>query len=869
MFVRDPSGMIEGKLSPFPPSCPTFAMPRLDCIWPLVLALVLGAALPFTVRGAEPSDEDLAYFQKTVLPILEQRCYECHSHKAAEASGGLMLDSRRGWEHGGDSGAAVVPGKPEESLLMRAVRYQDPDLAMPPSGKLPETEIAVLEQWVQRGAADTRQSESAGERPAIDIEQGREHWAFRPLAAVSPPAVQGVQWPRGDVDRFLLARLESERLRPAPEADRYTLLRRLSFDLTGLPASEEEIAEFVSDASPDAVEKLVDRLLASRGFGERWGRHWLDLVGYADQVGTANDVFAEYAWRYRDYVIDSFHRDKPLDLFLQEQIAGDLMPADGAEQRAARLTATGFLVLGDIAIVEADKAKLRVDVVDQQVDKIGKAVLAMTLGCARCHDHKFDPIRQRDYYALAGFFYSTDSLFKTNRGVWSDVLRFDLPETEQQRAAREKLAEQASAETARMKQESEQAARRKTELEAELQNAQAGLTDDARRMKEQERDSLAARIADLARRIEHAEFFAPAVPKAFGVRDSEQPTNMQITIRGNPHSLGESVPRGYLEVIAGPEAAAVPEGRSGRLELAEWLTRAKNPLTARVAVNRIWRRLFGAGLVRSVDYFGLRGETPTHPELLDWLAERFVDHGWSTKRMVRELVLSEAYRMSSDHNESGHSLDPENRLLWRMNRQRHDAEALRDGLLAACGRLVRSSGGSALPLEFLENVGNLGAHNVNPPSFSLQRFRPEQQFVRTVYLPVIRSAPQPGPGEIRNVFDFPQPAEFAGQRSTTAVPTQALFLMNAPLMRERASDLATELLAASPQASAEADAAIAARLWLRVLGRPISDEEQAAAAAFRSDVAAAYGDRAEEARRLAWSELCHALLASNEFMMRL
>jgi hypothetical protein len=835
------------------------------------LVLALAAITHHAARGEQPH-ESSRYFEETVEPILARHCLECHSHSAIEADGdaggGLVLDSKSGWEKGGDSGPAVIPGKPEESLLLLAVRYSDQKLAMPPTGKLAAEEIGAIEEWIRRGAPDPRIAEHAGptrEAAPSDIEAARGHWAFQPVKDWPPPAVSNGDWPASDVDRYLLARLEEEGLAPSPDADRHTWLRRVFLDLTGLPPSEEEIASFLDDESPDAKARIVDRLLGSIGFGERWGRNWLDLVGYADQIGTANDVFAEHAWRYRDYVLSAFNRDLPFDEFLKEQIAGDLMTYASAPDRADKITATGFLVLGDIAIVEADKAKLRVDLVDSQVDKIGKAMLAMTIGCARCHDHKFDPIPQRDYYALGGFFASTEALYKTNRGVWTDVTARELPETEEQAARRAEATAKFQESLAAKRKELEQVAAQKSEIETALKDASAGLADDAKLAKEQERDRLASRIGELARQIEHAEFFAPTAPKAFAVSDSSSPADMRITIRGNAHSLGESAPRGFLQVASRPgDSPAIGEGESGRLALADWIASAENPLTARVAVNRIWRRLFGAGLVRSVDYFGLRGETPSHPELLDALAARFVAEGWSTKQLVRELVLSRAYGMSSDANERGESIDPENRLLWRKNRERLDAEAIRDSLLAVSGKLVRQAGGPALPLEYLENVGNLAAANVNPPSFSLQRFRPVQSLERTVYLPVIRSAPQPGPAELRNVFDFTQPAEIAGQRPTTAVPTQALFLMNAPMLKERAADLAASLLTSSGD-----DGERLSRLWLRTLGRPILEAERVESLAFLDDIMKQFADRPSEARTLAWQELCHAVLASNEFLMRM
>ncbi len=804
-----------------------------------------------------PSEKQIAFFETRIRPVLVEHCYECHSEGADKLKGGLRVDLSESLRVGGESGPAIVPGDVGQSLLIDAVRYES--FEMPPDGKLPDTVIADLIRWVEMGAPDPRVGKpaSSASAPEATVVDGGSHWAFQPVESHKPPDVGDRSWPLSEVDFFLLSRLEREGLAPARDVDRHTWLRRVSFDLTGLPPTADDIRRFLEDTSPQAETVVVDRLLGSSAFGERWARHWLDLVGYADQIGTSNNVFAEHAWRYRDYVIDAFNVDKPFDRFIREQIAGDLLPFDSAIEHAANLTATGFLVLGDIDIVEADKAKLHVDIIDQQVGKVGKAFLGMTLGCARCHDHKFDPVPQRDYYAMAGFFHSTESIYKTERGVWSDVTAVDLPETESQQAARSERAVRHAARLAALKDERTQATTRKSELD-ELLKPEDAPEDDAqeetpsREELKKERDQLAGRVGTLDRQIVHAEFFDPAVPQTYGVRDVAQPVDMRITIRGNPHVLGDAVPRGVLQA-ASVGLPDIPKSESGRRQLADWIASPDNPLTPRVTVNRIWQKLFGEGLVRSVDYFGLRGERPTHPELLDHLAARFVRDGWSQKQLIRSLVLSRAYRMSSESNERTLAADPDNRLLSRMNPRRLDAEALRDALLAVSGQLQHTAGGPALPLEFPENVANIDPKNVNPPSFSLAKWRPEQAFQRTIYLPVIRSRPQPGPAELRNVFDFTQPAQFAGQRATTAVPTQALFLMNSPVMKKHARALSRRVMQEADDNGARLDV-----LWLRALNRSITEQEAREAEVFLSkdDVNG-------------WIELCHAVLASNEFLMRL
>ena len=792
--------------------------------------------------------DGMIFFESKVLPLLQSRCYECHSHEK-KIKGGLALDLKSGWQTGGDSGPAIVPGDLAKSHVIAAVRYSTPEMEMPPKGKLTASEIEIFEQWVSMGAPDSRVKQTAAKSArVIDVVEGKKFWAFRPVLHEQAPGVKQADWPLDPVDRFILAKLEANGLSPAPDADAYTWLRRVSFDLTGLPPRPEDVARF--DTSPASRAAAVDRLLQSSAFGERWARHWLDLTGYADQIGTSNNVFAEHAWRYRDYVIDAFNSDKPFDRFIREQIAGDLLPAASPQERAANITATGFLVLGDVEIVAVDKLKMEHDLVDQQVSKIGTAFLGLTLGCVRCHDHKFDPIAQTDYYAIAGMFRSTDATYKTDNGVWSSVHKSELPETAEQKTKRESLLSSNEDKIRQWENERDNANKEKSVLEPQIASA----TKETKPVLEKKRDEFAARIKTLNGQIEHAKFFAPLAPKAFAVHDREKPADMRITIRGNPYALGDPVKRGAPRVASWAEFPPIPAGQSGRVQLADWIADARNPLTARVIVNRIWQKLFGEGLVRSVDYFGARGETPSHPELLDYLASRFMQNGWSQKQLIRELVLSRVYRMSSAHNAIAEAKDPDNRLLWRMNRNRLDAEAIRDSMLAISGKLTPSSGGPALPLEFPENVNSLSPKAVNPPAFAFKKMRPVQDFERTIYLPVIRTATQPGSAKLRDVFDFTQPAQIAGKRAETAVPTQALFLLNSDTVRARATELANQLVDKEPNNGARLEA-----LWLRILSRPITTSEREDAVKFIESMPT----------EKAWIELSHALLSSNEFLLRL
>jgi hypothetical protein len=846
----------------------------------LLITATLGLA-----AALHAAEDDTAFFEAKVLPVLQKRCFECHSHDS-KIKGGLALDSRSGWEQGGDNGPALVPGNLEKSLLIKAVRYRDENFEMPPKAKLPAEEIAVLEAWVKQGAADPRVTQTTKNRKGIDLDEGRKFWAFQPVANPAPPAVRDAAWALDPVDRFIRAKQEQASLHPVGDADRYVWLRRVSLDLTGLPPTPGEISAFVKDNAPDACGKVVDRLLASKAYGERWARHWLDLTGYADMMGTSNSAFAEHAWRYRDYLIASFNADKPFDEFVREQIAGDLMTAKSTEDRAEKLVATGFLMVGDIEIVNPDKAKMETDHIDSQMIKIGQAFLGMTLGCVRCHDHKFDPIGLEDYYGIAGALRSSPSSHKMpDMGVWSTLNSTVLPETPAQLAARKKLEEETQQRITNLKTEQKTLTDEKAVLTkqlAALDNPPApapkpSATESAQPENTpahptsppldkdaltKRRDEVETRLKKISGDIKHAEFFQDKTPKTFAMGDGPQPADMPVYIRGNPYALGAVMPRGAMRVASWDRFPTIPAGQSGRLQLADWLADKRNPLTARVTVNRIWQKLFGEGLVRSVDYFGVRGEQPTHPELLDHLATRFMDGGWSQKAFLKALVLSRTYRLSSTNDPAASKLDPENKLLWRMHRQRLDAEAMRDSLLAISGELIPSSGGPALVLENPENCGALALKGVNPPNYAHKVPRPSQEFERTIYLPVLRNG-YAGPDRLRSFFDFVNPAQISGQRPQTVVPTQALFLLNNDLPRKRAGMLSKNL----SETFRERDARLA-ELWLRVLNRPATAEEHADAVAFLEKLQLLFKER-PAAEGMAWQELCHSLLASNHFLFRL
>ncbi len=807
----------------------------------------------------------IEFFEKIIRPILAANCYQCHSSRAATVFGEFRLDSAAALFQGGRSGPAVMPGDPDSSRLIRAVRYDSEGISMPPAGKLGDREITALTEWVRLGAPWPKNSgETSATADADEVRAADGHWAWQPLASPVPPTVEHTDWPLGGIDRFVLAKLESRGLTPVGQADRYTLLRRLALDLTGLPPTASQIREFEAGPWPDALEAAVDEFLASRAFGERWGRHWLDLAGYADTLGLGRRIPSLHAWRYRDYVIDAFNRDKPYDRFVQEQVAGDVLEFDDDIQRREQIVATGFLAIGPWALVDQDKVKLRMDIVDHQLDTLGRAFLGLTVGCARCHDHKFDPLPQRDYYALAGIFRSTRTLDARMSGVFSDVNRTPLPETpEELRERAEALAtwdrhyRQALTEQAK-------AASHVEELEARVK-AQEDTEADPAAIKDLN-DKLAAARRKLTTaktesgRILH--YVKPVPPMALALAEEPEPENARLCLAGNPHNLGDEVPRGFLSLVPLDPNPKIANRRligfgfqksSGRLELARWLTDPANPLTARVMANRIWHHLFGAGIVASVDNFGLLGERPSHPELLDYLALRLQRLDWSVKSLIREIALSRTYRLAASHDEQTAAVDPENRFLWRSHRRRLEAETIRDAVLLISGSLDRRGGGPSLPFDSRGSV-RMGQPPLLAPGLKL----PDSiRLRRTVYLPTLRKS-QLAEMDVLNLFDFPDPNTVKGNRDVTTVPTQALYLMNSPFLIDQSRAAARALLAEDGLTPEER-----VRIFvLKALGRPASDADIRLATAFLRDTEAGLGPTE------AWARYCHAVFASSEFIFR-
>jgi hypothetical protein len=921
------------------------------------------AALGFfsPLLGQSPPPEHAEFFEKRIRPILAARCQSCHNPKAGTA--GLDLTSSSGLRKGADSGPVIVPGDVEKSRLLQVVGYQE-RIKMPPTGKLPDNELEQLSEWVKIGAPwpsiGSEQPTFAEAPKKKGYSRGqKDFWSFRPLHPVAPPEVENKDWVRSPVDRFILARLEASGLTPAPPADKLALIRRATFDLTGLPPSEEEVRSFLIDKSLDAFAKVVDRLLASPRYGEKWGRHWLDVARYADSTGADEDYRYPYAWKYRDYVINAFNKDMPFDRFIREQIAGDLLPPPaGQDVNTEGIIATGFLALGPKLVAEQDKVKMFYDIVDEQIEVTSKAFLGLSIACARCHDHKFDPISTKDYYSMASIFASTKQLSKIEGTVSKLYYAPLVPKNvaEEYEAHQKKIEDKqkeidavTGAEARRFRDglaprmaEYMVAARsiydsgadpailakeksldpvvldrwtkylkptkeRRVHLEAWYKAGASEIEAVARRYQddfihvaaERERaqnewkskaDAARARgekpppapkfmpgdnrfytevgggkgplalpekepekIFTEAARAKWTQLKAelktiketgpPEPPFACGVAEGE-PVQQHVFLRGNPDSHGDLVPKAFPAILVGDHQPRIEQG-SGRLELANWLASPDNPLPARVMVNRIWQGHFGEGLVRTANNFGIVGERPSHPELLDWLAERFLAEGWSVKKMHRLIMLSNAYQMSSEITPEKNEKDVDNRLLSRFGMRRMTVEEIRDSLLQLDGDIDLTMGGTLQTGEGTDKEFSDGRKSLHPDSSKR----------RTVYLPLRRS----NLSTLLTLFDFGDGTTSTEIRAQTNVAPQALFMMNSKFVAERSGSLAKLLLRTET-----ADEQRVNRAWYKVLGREPTSEEAAASLEYVRRFPAKSSD--DGARLLAWTSLCRTLIASNDFI---
>jgi hypothetical protein len=782
----------------------------------------------------EPTPEQIAFFEKSIRPVLVKECYECHAPTAKEIKGGLTLDTRDGIRTGGDTGPAVVPGSVTKSLLIKAIKHVDPERGMPPTKKLPAEVVADFEKWISIGAPDPRDGVTKVAKYEIDIEKGRQFWSFQPPKKTAPPAVKDAAWPKSDIDRYLLAALEAKGLRPVADADARSLVRRLYFDLIGLPPSPEQVESFVGQYASQgvaAVAEVADLLLASPQFGERWGRHWLDVARFAESSGRAANFAYPHAWRYRDYVIAAFNADKPYDQFIREQLAGDLLSAKDDAQKAEFLIATGFLAIGPKAHDERNPRQFQMDVADEQIDATFQAFQGLTVACARCHDHKFDPIPQKDYYALAGIFRSTETCYGTIRIIQSNHPSplVTLPKDANVPMPLEPLS-----------------ADRRAGIEKQIQD----IRDQSSKLTGQDafirRIFLQARSATLRSQLDLYESDGTPKPLAMGVRERRLASDSRVYVRGELDQPGETVSRGFPQVLV-TKQPYIGRG-SGRRELADWIASKDNPLTARVMANRVWQHLVGRGLVPTPDNFGASGLPPSHPALLDHLAISLVERGWSVKKLIREIVLSRVYQLSSQMDEASFEADPDNVLVWRMPKRRLEAEALRDTMLALSGQLsfsppkgssVARGGEGNVSFRFRGPGGPGGPGGGDPTDAQ-----------RTVYLAIIRD----GLPESLTLFDFPDPSLIIGERATTTVPAQSLYLMNNPFVIRQAEGLADRLLAGRGD-----DKEKLTRAFQLCYSREPSEQELAGAQKFLED----YGRK--QPRRATWGALCQALMASAEF----
>ena len=914
-----------------------------------VAVIAIIASAPYLIAEDTPANaEAIAYFETHIRPVLATKCYDCHSANV-QAKGGLRLDTKDGVLVGGQSGPSITVGKPEESLLIDALKYNG--LQMPPKERLPDEVIAHFEEWIRLGAADPREGDPASKeilgKRQFDFAKEREHWAYVPPVLPEVKADPSDKWSLSEIDRLIQEQLTAAGQFPAPDADRATWLRRVTLDLTGLPPTPGELLDCDLDNSAGAREKVVDRLLSSDRFGERWGRHWLDVVRYGESTGKERNFVFLQAWRYRDYVIDSFNSDKPFNTFVTEQVAGDLLPHANEKERDLHNIATGFLALSPKGINDRNRESFLLEIVDEQIESVGRGLLAVSIGCARCHDHKYDAVPTTDYYALAGIFRSSEVKFgMTNRQRNSSFPELLVPLTSAELRGPHTVSQEL---LAKAKEGQEQFQKRQqkvrklrqavAKLKAETTTVasvataagEAGPSEPASAVAATPTESSPANtntaeavpanpgptaaipanaipavqsqvlvaanpttasptdtttetgatdavdpetsgnLAELEKRLEEKEkefrdfqreiddvnnqlAVASTYALAMAVVDRADPADIHVRIRGEVDRPGNSVPRGFLSVLPHSEKLQSSLSGSGRLQLAEWLTSKENPLVARVYANRVWGKLLGQGIVTTPDDFGVQGQQPTNGKLLDLLAIRFTEQGWSTKKLIRSIVLSRVYAVGSQGSESLVKADPENKLYGRWQRRRLEAEVIRDSVLSIAGTLdvSRPSGTPLIDLGTRE----LGAQaNFSP----LER----PSFVRSVYLPVLRGKLP----EMLAVFDMADPSLTTGKRDATSGPNQALFLLNSPLALEQSQAFAQRVIDAVGEDDKEG-IDLAFRLVLS--HKPNEIQAQAALAyleSVRSVTRAEHGAEfpQDQVNQAAWSQLCQSLFALPEF----
>jgi mono/diheme cytochrome c family protein len=783
--------------------------PRLVAAVVLVAGVVLGTVIPTgglrlpLARAQEKpkfTAEQVAFFEKDVLPVLKQNCFKCHGDDPEKLKGELDLTTRSAILLGGETGPVVDLKNPAKSLLLKLVHYKDDKHKMPPKGKLPDRDIATLEKWVAAGLPVTADrvgdAGKAAPKTSVVTEEAKKYWVYQPVKRPAVPDVKDKAWVKTPIDAFVLAKLEAKGLKPVESAEKAALARRAYYDLLGLPPTPEELDAFVSDQSPDAWEKLIDKLLASPHYGEKWGRHWLDVVRYAETNGYERDGPKPYAWRYRDYVIKSFNEDKPYTQFIKEQLAGDELPGYNPDA----VTATGFYRLGIWDDEPADPLLAVFDGYDDIVATTGQAFLGATFNCARCHDHKVDPIPQADYYKLVAFFRDIRP-YSNTRDVRSAFNLTDITPPDQ-RAKYEEELKKRDARLAEIKKTMEAIEDDviKT-LPAEDQRAAEGndrpevvRTKVVPMLKDKQKDEYTALTAERRELMRKQD--PPGRQMALSVNNCDRnPPTTHILVRGSPHSKGKEVAPGFPTVLGLPDPT-IPAPRPGakgsgrRTVLAEWIASKDNPFTARVFVNRVWQYHFGRGIVPSTNDFGKLGEQPTHPELLDWLASDFVDGGWKLKRLHKLIMTSSVYQLSAQAEAENLKADPANALLWRANMRRLTGEEVRDSILAVSGSLnLKQFGPSTyppIPKEVLAGQSVPGQGWPTSPPAEANR--------RSVYAHVKRSLRVP----ILVGFDQPDPDSSCPVRYVTTVPTQSLGLLNGEFANEQAALFARRLQKEAP-----------------------------------------------------------------------
>ena len=854
-----------------------------------VIAFFVVIAVMLSPRPTPGGEKTSVNLPRDIRSLFKSKCGACHWDDPAESR--LRLTSIDDIMIGGEGGPAVRPGKPNESLLWRKIA----DGQMPPKDEpaLTDVEKTKIRRWIQRGRFPSRDAVRRAETKRLRS-QALKHWAFRPIVAPEVPEVKKTTWPRSEIDWFILDRLEAKGLHPVGDADPYMLIRRVHYDLIGLPPSPEEITRLMkrnvvlhrrdrasssrsAGLHPALLAEMVDRLLASPKFGECWGRHWLDVARYSDTLGGGANFTLNDAWRYRDYVIGSFNKDKPYDRFVIEQIAGDLLPSTTPSERQEQLTATGFLAIGPKDFTDQDKVKLLADVIDEQMDTLGKAFLGLTLGCARCHGHKFDPVPIEDYYSLAGIFRSTQTLEAmddtkkfANMPSWNRIPLPRITPGGHSDFLKRFKAEQAALDrrSAGFQARIVELQKRKRLLEDGAHQA-GGIARNAKAIQqidvqiaEAERRK-AKVVAEKKGRATLKNYFGEPYPSILGVLEGKAPADARIDLHGNPHQPGPVVPRGVLRAFGRP-CSPIASNQSGRLQLARWLTDSQHPLTARVMVNRVWSHLLGRGIVASTDNFGTRGRRPTHPKLLDYLAVRFMTpipraprtvgpdgYGWSVKKLIRQIMLSRVYQLASRGNRAAESIDPDNTLFWKRTTRRLGAEALHDSILAIGGQLDERRGGPSLIHSGTMSLG-----------FRKSIRRRNLWKRRSVYLPVYRSTSIEQTAML-STFDFADPNFVVGHRNASLVPTQALYLMNNDLVIDCARSFAGTLLKADTEDEVKIN-----RAYLSAFGRPVTAAERLRAKKFINMTIRTLREKnnPKTARQTAWISFCQVLFSGSEFL---